>query len=130
MMPDESKASNATPASEKVVAANLEQMTVSELRQLIARAQALEGNKIEQEKKKLKFIIQRDAKQLGFSLDINWTPIATSEPEAKAPKKSRGKVAIKYRGPDGEEWSGRGRHPRWVAALKAEGRNLEEFRIE
>ena len=56
-MPDESKASNATPASEKVVAANLEQMTASELRQLIARAQALEGKKIEEEKKKLKFII-------------------------------------------------------------------------
>lgn len=52
MMPDESKVGNATPASEKVVAANLEQMNASELRQWIAKAQALEGKKIEDKKRK------------------------------------------------------------------------------
>ncbi len=129
-MPDESKVDNATPAGEKVGAANLEQMTASELRQWIAKAQALEGKKIEEEKRKLLSIFQRDAKKLGFSVNVDWAPLATLEPEAKAPKRSRGKVGTKYRGPNGEEWSGRGRHPRWVAALKAEGRNLEEFRIE
>ncbi len=44
-MPDESKASDATPASKKVGAADLEQMNASELRQWIAKAQALEGKK-------------------------------------------------------------------------------------
>ena len=53
MMPDESKADNATPASEKAGAVDLEQMNVFELRQLIAKAQALEGRKIGEEKKKL-----------------------------------------------------------------------------
>ncbi len=51
MMPDESKASNATPASEKVGAANLEQMNASELRELIAKAQALEGKKSRRKRK-------------------------------------------------------------------------------
>ncbi len=44
-MPDESSASNATSASGKVDAVDLEQMSVSELRQLIAKARALEGKK-------------------------------------------------------------------------------------
>jgi DNA-binding protein H-NS len=40
------------------------------------------------------------------------------------------KRAAKYRGPNGEEWSGRGRTPRWLAALEAEGREREEFLIQ
>jgi DNA-binding protein H-NS len=31
------------------------------------------------------------------------------------------KRAAKYRGPNGEEWSGRGRTPKWLAVLEAEG---------
>ncbi len=39
------------------------------------------------------------------------------------------KRAAKYRGPSGEEWSGRGRVPNWLAALETEGRRREEFLI-
>ena len=35
----------------------------------------------------------------------------------------------KYRGPNGEEWSGRGLQPRWLSALIAVGRTKEEFAI-
>ncbi len=38
-------------------------------------------------------------------------------------------VAPKYRGPNGETWSGRGLMPRWLAALVAEGRAKEEFAV-
>ena len=38
------------------------------------------------------------------------------------------KTPIKYRGPNGEEWSGRGRLPGWLASLEAEGGNRESFR--
>ena len=40
-----------------------------------------------------------------------------------------GKVPAKYRGPNGESWSGRGKQPRWLAALVAEGRTPAEFLI-
>jgi DNA-binding protein H-NS len=40
------------------------------------------------------------------------------------------KRAAKYRSPNGEEWSGRGRMPNWLAALEAEGRGREEFLIQ
>lgn len=39
------------------------------------------------------------------------------------------KVPAKYRGPAGETWSGRGKQPRWLAALVAEGRTPAEFLI-
>lgn len=45
---------------------------------------------------------------------------------AKGPKS-----AIKYRGPNGEPWSGgRGRKPQWVVEALKSGRNLEEFAVK
>ncbi len=40
------------------------------------------------------------------------------------------KVAVKYRGPNGETWSGRGSMPRWLASLVAAGKNKESFAIK
>lgn len=51
----------------------------------------------------------------------------------KAAKKGRkfGKVAPKYRNPANrtETWTGRGKHPRWMAALMKKGRKPEDFLI-
>jgi DNA-binding protein H-NS len=50
---------------------------------------------------------------------------------AKPAKSGRGtSVAAKYRGPNGETWSGRGLTPRWLAALEAQGRKKEDFAIK
>jgi DNA-binding protein H-NS len=48
---------------------------------------------------------------------------------AKAAKKAGAVVAAKFRGPNGETWSGRGLTPKWLAALVAQGRTKEEFAI-
>lgn len=47
-----------------------------------------------------------------------------------AAKPSAKPAAAKYRGPNGETWSGRGLMPRWLAALVAQGRSKEEFAIK
>ena len=40
------------------------------------------------------------------------------------------KAAPKYRGPNGETWSGgRGRKPRWVTEALAAGKKLEQFAV-
>lgn len=39
-------------------------------------------------------------------------------------------AAAKFRGPNGESWSGRGLMPRWLSALVAQGRTREEFAIK
>jgi DNA-binding protein H-NS len=42
---------------------------------------------------------------------------------------ARGTQPAKYRGPGGEEWSGRGPAPRWMKPLLAKGKTKEDFLI-
>jgi DNA-binding protein H-NS len=54
------------------------------------------------------------------------------EKAAKAPKaarKSSQPVAAKFRGPNGETWSGRGLTPKWLASLVAQGQSKESFAV-
>ncbi|MDD3935669.1 H-NS histone family protein [Rhodoferax sp.] len=46
-----------------------------------------------------------------------------------AAAKSGNPAPAKYRGPNGETWSGRGLMPRWLAALVAQGQSKEAFAI-
>ena len=39
-------------------------------------------------------------------------------------------VAAKYRGPEGQSWSGRGLTPRWMKTLLESGQTKEEFLIK
>jgi len=55
---------------------------------------------------------------------------AAKKPAAsKRGAKAGGTVAAKYRGPNGETWSGRGLMPKWLSALVAQGRSKQEFAI-
>lgn len=53
------------------------------------------------------------------------TPQAT-EAQPKAPSKLKGrKLPVKFRGPNGETWAGRGRLPAWM-----QGQDKEQFRVK
>ena len=55
---------------------------------------------------------------------------AEPQKSRKAASKTAGsKVAAKYRGTEGQSWSGRGLMPRWLKTLVAEGRAKEEFLV-
>jgi DNA-binding protein H-NS len=41
----------------------------------------------------------------------------------------RKKVVPKFRGPDGETWTGRGMKPRWLTSALNEGKQLNDFLI-
>jgi DNA-binding protein H-NS len=50
---------------------------------------------------------------------------------AGTPSAQKGvKRRIKYRGPDGQAWSGVGRKPIWVTEALAAGRTLEDFAVQ
>lgn len=38
-------------------------------------------------------------------------------------------VAAKFKGPNGESWSGRGLSPKWLTALIAQGRSKSDFAV-
>ncbi len=48
----------------------------------------------------------------------------------KAPKLKKTAVAAKYRGPNGETWSGRGLMPKWLSTLVTAGQSKESFLID
>jgi DNA-binding protein H-NS len=48
----------------------------------------------------------------------------------RASKAAGGTVAAKYKGPNGETWTGRGLSPRWMKSLLEQGRTKEEFAIK
>lgn len=54
---------------------------------------------------------------------------STAAKAIKATKKPSAAVAAKYRGPNGETWSGRGLTPKWMANLIAQGQSKETFLI-
>ena len=54
------------------------------------------------------------------------TPAASKRASSGAKKAP---VAAKFRGPNGETWSGRGLMPRWLSALVAQGQSKETFAI-
>ncbi len=54
---------------------------------------------------------------------------ASDKRAAAARKKPAGAVPAKFRGPNGETWSGRGLMPRWLSALVAQGQAKETFAI-
>lgn len=63
-------------------------------------------------------------KKIGRSVKV-----ATLKKSAKASKAAGVAVAVKYRGPNGETWSGRGLTPKWLAALIAQGESKDSFAV-
>jgi DNA-binding protein H-NS len=56
------------------------------------------------------------------------TSTKSAKPRGKA--STGATVAAKYKGPDGQSWSGRGLTPRWLRTLIDSGRDKEEFLIQ
>ncbi len=50
-------------------------------------------------------------------------------PKAAGKRKASAPVAAKYRGPNGEAWSGRGLMPKWMSALVADGKTKADFAV-
>jgi DNA-binding protein H-NS len=72
-------------------------------------------------------------KKLGVTLeDLGGATPARKRraPAAAKAKATRAPVPVKYRNAEtGDAWTGRGRTPRWLAALEAEGRQRAEFEV-
>lgn len=55
----------------------------------------------------------------------------SGKPSTRDKKKGNGiSVAPKFKGPNGEMWTGRGLTPRWLSELIAKGQSKEDFAIK
>ena len=93
--------------------------------ELIAQAEELRKQAEELRKKEIVEVV-RDIKAKMDQYGI------TTEDLASFGKKTVSKkpVGVKYRGPNGEEWSGRGRAPAWIVEAVKNGQSREDFAIQ
>jgi DNA-binding protein H-NS len=70
------------------------------------------------------------AQTLGISAqELLRLPSAPARRVTRKTRHVRGKQPAKYRGPGGEEWSGRGPAPRWMKPLLVKGKTKADFLI-
>ncbi|MBZ8117112.1 H-NS histone family protein [Roseovarius sp. LXJ103] len=107
--------------------ADLNAMSLSELRSLEKKVAKAIGKFEQREKKKALAELKEHAKKLGFSLN----ELTGGTMPAKAPKKPTQKAAPKYANPadTSQTWTGRGRRPAWVIAALEAGKSLDDMAI-
>lgn len=111
---------------------DLDAMSAQELNSLIEAAQAKRAEKQDEARNALVEEFRSKAAELGLELEalLPGGQNASSGPPARRTRRDAGgSVAARFRGPNGETWSGRGRMPKWLSAMEAQGRKREEFRI-
>lgn len=69
------------------------------------------------------------AKMAAFGITLKDLEIVKGRTR-KAASTTAKPAAAKYRGPNGETWSGRGLTPRWLTSLVAQGQSKEDFAIK
>ena len=112
-------------------AIDLEALSVQELTELIVAAEQKRKDKLEDAKRALIAEIEQKAAAIGLSVSELYADAGEpmSTPKRKPRKDAGQPLAIQYRGPNGEEWSGRGRRPTWLAEAIANGKSLDDFRV-
>ncbi|SHI54395.1 DNA-binding protein H-NS [Roseomonas rosea] len=110
---------------------DLDSMTAQELTALIEAAQAKRSEKQEEARSALIEEFRSKAAQLGLQLEElmpGGVPSAPA-PTRRTRRDAGGSVPVRFRGPNGETWSGRGRMPKWLTAMEAQGRKRDDFRV-
>jgi DNA-binding protein H-NS len=106
---------------------DLSKLNLAELKDLQAQVVLEMKSREKSEVEKARNDIKAIAESLGMSLkDL----LGSAETKIKV-RKQTGKVAVQYRNPQdtSQEWTGRGRQPRWVKELLASGKNLLSAKV-
>ena len=128
-------AENDTSAHSRKAAAvydALDGMTVQELIALGAAVEAKRHEKQEAARSDLLAKWRVEAKEAGFSPDDLLASLKAGPARkggSDAGKGAGDKLPVKFKGPNGEEWSGRDRLPQWLADAEKAGKNRDDFLI-
>ena len=105
-----------------MAAPNVDKMSLKELVDLEAKVRKAIAIARDRERAEAKMELAALAERRGFSVN----DLFGSSRGTKGTK-----VAVKYRNKDNpmETWTGRGRQPKWLAALLKKGRKIEDFAV-
>jgi DNA-binding protein H-NS len=109
---------------------DLDAMSADDLTKLIEEAKAKLDSKKGEAKNALIEEMRTKAAALGISLEELMPARSQPQTNVRRPRADAGKsIAVKYRGPGGQTWTGRGRKPTWLAKMEAQGKKKEEFAV-
>lgn len=109
---------------------DLDSLDIEGLSALIAEAEAMRQAKMDAAREAFRSETAQRAAALGLALEDLFP--SAGKPAATSRKKRSDagtQGSVKFRGPAGQEWSGRGRPPQWLTAAEAEGKSREQFRV-
>ena len=107
----------------------LARMTLAELSRLRKNVDGAIAEKITVERRELQSrLAALDSLRDGHQARPPRSRAKNVKPRRNHPLKGR-KAPVKYRGPKGETWSGRGLAPRWLVALERKGKKRNAFLI-
>lgn len=109
---------------------DFDSLSAAELTQLIQSAEAKLAEKREGAKAALIEEMTAKAAALGMSLEALVGKQAAPRTNVRKVRGDASKpLAAKFRSPEGETWSGRGRMPIWLTRATAEGKSKEDFAV-
>ena len=108
---------------------NLATLSDEDLSALVSAAQGEIAARLERKKEEFLSSLHEAMTALGLSPAEVAASLGGRRGKGNAGR--RANVAPKYRNPASptETWSGRGKYPRWLGALLAQGKKLEDFKI-
>jgi DNA-binding protein H-NS len=121
-------APSAARAARRGTGPDLDAMTAQELVAHISEAQAKLREKQEAAKTALREKWKAEAAEAGLSIDAVMPGLASHGATRGKRSETGGSLPVKFRGPNGETWSGRGKLPKWLQTMEAEGRKRDDFK--
>ena len=109
------------------VEAFLNRLSPAGLADVISKAREKQQERRAEAKAALLAEFRQKAASLG--LQVNLELLETPAPTRRRRSDAGQILPVRYRGPNGETWSGRGHPPHWLTGLEAMGRSREEFLI-
>ncbi len=107
-------------------------LNYTELDELSALIQRERAGKLDEARRTLMAEIEEKAASIGLTPDQLFGQSRNAPEKPKRGKKTgqqSAPAAVKFRSPNGQTWSGRGRKPTWLTQAEAGGQSAEEFRV-
>jgi DNA-binding protein H-NS len=101
---------------------NIDELSLNDLNALIQHAEMLRQRR--QDEVKTSFLNEMRNKAAALGLDIE---VGVGKSGRRKRSDAGVKLAPKYRGPNGETYTGRGPTPRWLKDLEAKGHNRDRY---
>jgi DNA-binding protein H-NS len=118
------------PKHEETTPLKLEAYSFEELLEIKRNVDGEVQSRRAKEVEGLRAKVTETAQTLGVSIEELFGLRSSRQNGKRQTKHPRGKQPAKYRGPNGEEWSGRGPSPRWMKPLLAKGKTKQDFLIK